>query len=404
MKPDIFTKALAALASSRAGNIGLTAAIVLPVLLAATGLAVDYTRLVNSQRTLQDALDAAAVSAAAAMMTGHNDATTVKAYATNVAIAELTPLLTKTELDEVKKKLVVTTTAIAASGVNSYDVKMTSSFQVPLTPFAKFLGYTKRDVYAASSSQSQSVTKNAMSMYVVLDRSGSMSFVTETLDSTKTKCQNYMLSNWIQYPNLATSKPCYVNKSGALKTAAASLFDQLDALEKKDPTDTIIRAGGVSFTDTMQTAQPMAWGTTAIRNYVTAIPAYPTGGTDMTGGMDAAYKALKDSAEANAHTSKGNASFSKFIVLMTDGENTGASNVWNPALDTKTLATCDAARKDGITIYTVAFMAPTNGINMLKNCAGTSSNAYVANDMQSLVKAFAEIGNKATQKATRITN
>lgn len=398
------TPLLSALRRCRAGNIGLTAAFVLPVLFASTGVAIDYIRLVNNQRSLQSALDAASVSAAASMATGHSDTSNVTAYAANVVLAELGDQFSQKDKDLIKKTLTVKVTPTAVVGATTYDVKLTSRFTVQLTPFSQFIGFKTHSVAAASSTQSQMTTKNALSMYVVLDRSGSMSFVTETLDPTKTKCQNYSSLNWSQYPNLATSKPCYVNKSSALKTAASSLFDQLDALEAKDPKDTIIRVGGVSFTDTTQTAQAVAWGTTAVRAYVTALPAYPSGGTDMTGGIDAAYQAMKSSTETTAHTAKGNTSFSKFIILMTDGENTGASSTWNPALDTRTLATCDSARKAGITIYTVAFMAPANGITMLRNCAGTPANAYVANDMQSLVKAFAEIGSKAVQKATRIIN
>jgi hypothetical protein len=89
---------------------------------------------------------------------------------------------------------------------------------------------------------------------------------------------------------------------------------------------------------------------------------------------------------------------------MSDGENTGNSGTWNAVLDTVTLATCTKARAAGITIYTVAFMAPARGETLLKACAGVTSNYYAANDMASLIAAFADIGNKATKKATRITN
>jgi Mg-chelatase subunit ChlD len=90
----------------------------------------------------------------------------------------------------------------------------------------------------------------------------------------------------------------------------------------------------------MQTPKAIAWGTSSMRAYVGNLPAYPTGGTDMTDGMEQACKALTASSEVTAQTAKGNTSFSKFIVLMTDGENTSNSTSWNPALDTLTLATC----------------------------------------------------------------
>jgi Flp pilus assembly protein TadG len=404
MATTLFSSILKTFAANRRGNLGMVAAITIPILAAGAGVAIDYTRLVNEQRVLQDALDAAAVSAAASMVAGHHDSSTVKDYAANLVDAAIGDSLTTAEKTELRSNLTITVTSTTGTGTKTYDIKLASRFNVGLSPFSQFLGFSSRPVAAVSATESQYAAKNAMSMYVVLDRSGSMSFVTDTVNSAKTKCQNYTASNWSQYPNLSSTKPCYINKMGALKTAAATLFDALDTLEAKDTTDTIIRIGGVSFTDTMQTPDAIAWGTTNIRSYVNSLPAYPTGGTDMTDGMDQAYQSLKATSETTAHTAKGNKTFSKFIVLMTDGENTGASSTWDPALDTETLNTCTSARNAGITIYTVAFMAPSNGETLLKSCAGVSSNFYSANDMASLVAAFADIGSKAAEKATRITN
>jgi Flp pilus assembly protein TadG len=390
--------------SDRAGNLAMTAAIVLPALLGAMAVAIDYTTAVNDQRHLQDAVDGAAVAAAASLVAGKHDETTVKDYAKNFVLAELATSLTSTQLSNLSSKLAITITTSGSGSSKGYKIKVVGGYTEKLSPFAQFLGYSTVPLGAVSTTESQSTSKNAMSMYAVLDRSGSMSFVTDTLNTAVTKCQNYTSANWSNYPNLNSTKPCYVNKMGALKKAAASLFDELDAVENKDATDSVVRLGGVSFNDSMQTPQAIAWGTSSMRTYVGNLPAYPTGGTDMTDGMEQAYKALSASSEVTAQTAKGNTSFSKFIVLMTDGENTGSSSNWNPALDTLTLATCTKARAAGITIYTVAFMAPTNGEKLLKACAGVTSNYYAAKDMTSLIAAFADIGNKATKKATRITN
>jgi Mg-chelatase subunit ChlD len=109
------------------------------------------------------------------------------------------------------------------------------------------------------------------------------------------------------------------------------------------------------------------------------------------------------SSETTAQSQKNNSKFSRFIVLMTDGENTGNSSTWNKSLDTKTLATCTSARADGITIYTVAFMAPTNGQALLKSCAGTTANYFEADDMDELVAAFQAIGEKASERSVLLT-
>lgn len=388
----------------RAGNIAMTFALVSVPLLAAIGASIDYAQLVNSQRHLQDAIDAAAVAGAASMVAGKHTDTTVKDYALNFVAAQLSTTLSDTELAQLKTNLAVTSTTTGSGSVKTYTLKVSGGYTTNLSPFANFMGYGNMPVAGVSTTQSQSVSKNAMSMYLVLDRSGSMSFVTDTVKDANVKCQNYTSSNWGYYPNLTKTKPCYVNKISALKQAAASLFDELDLLENKDTTDTVLRLGGVSFNDSMQTPQSIAWGTSSMRTYVNNLPDYPTGGTDMTDGMAQALSALSASSESTAHTTAGNSSFSKFIVLMTDGENTGNSATWNPALDTETLATCVSARNAGITIYTVAFMAPSNGEALLQACAGVTSNYYSANDMSSLIAAFAEIGVKAAKQSTRITN
>jgi len=48
-------------------------------------------------------------------------------------------------------------------------------------------------------------------------------------------------------------------------------------------------------------------------------------------------------------------------------------------------------------------MAPINGQNMLKSCAGNAANYYEANDMTSLVAAFKSIGQKASDQTVRMT-
>lgn len=385
------------------GNLGIVAAVTLPMLIGTAGLALDYMEMVNDQQVLQGALDVAAVSAVASLSKGYHDETTVKSYIANLVPVALGNSMTSTEKAEVAANLSITVKTTSTLAKDTYDLKLQSSFKVGLTPFSRLFGYSARPVAALSTAQSE-YSSNALSLYVVIDRSGSMSFVTDTLNTAKSQCPNYTASNWGYYPYLAATSPCYLNKMGALKSAATSLFDELDRLENADVSDTVIRVGGVSFTDSMQTPTAITWGTSAARTYVSNFPSYPTGGTDMSGGMEEAYKSLTATTEATAQTSKGNRKYARFILLMTDGENTGASTTWNPAMDDATLATCTSARNAGISIYTVAFMAPANGKALLEACAGVSSNSYVANDMNSLVKAFSEIGTKVAAKATRIVN
>lgn len=61
---------------------------------------------------------------------------------------------------------------------------------------------------------------------------------------------------------------------------------------------------------------------------------------------------------------------------MTDGEMTGSSASWNYSIDQSVRNTCDTAKKDGIKIFTVAFMAPDKGKSLLQYCASSADNYY----------------------------
>jgi Flp pilus assembly protein TadG/uncharacterized protein YegL len=389
---------------NRSGNFAILTAVALPMLLATGGVAIDLANETLAHNELQAATDAAALATASALVAATVTISTAQSLAAGFVAGQMSNYASTADTATIKAGTKATVSQSGSASNPTYTVAVTSSYSLALNGMTQLLGLTAETISTTSSTTSQASSTPAMSMYLVLDRSGSMSWITDVVQSTNTKCQNYTEDNWSSYPNLKTSKPCYTNKIAALKQAVATLADQLDAAEAKDTTNTVIRTGAISFTDSAQTPSDLAWGTTAVRSYVAALPAYPTGGTDMTTPMSTAYSALTASKEATTQASKGNSSFQKYIVLMTDGENTGNGSTWNQSLDTATLATCTSARNAGITIYTVAFMAPANGKTMLQSCAGSSSNYYAADDMDDLVAAFKNIGEKASDQITRMTN
>lgn len=389
-------------AGHRHGNFGILAAVLIPVILAAVATSMDISKLLSDKSKLSSALDAAALATASALTNGDIKTSEAQNFAVRIASGQISSTLSEAQVKELKASLVATVTSQGSGSKKDYTVKVTGSFTSQLLAFSAFHVAGNRNVGGSSTATSQAQTATALSLYLVVDRSGSMSWETSTKDTTQPNgCWQYLQQDW---PYQDYSKPCYINKMSALKTAATALFNQMDTIESVDATNSLVRTGVVSFNDQTQTPSNLAWGTKSSRDYVTALPAYPTGGTDMTGGMNTANSALTAATEASAQTAKGNKEFKKFIVLMTDGENTGNSSNWNPALDTKTLTTCTAARAAGVTIYTVAFMAPPNGEALLKSCAGDISNYYKASDMPSLVKAFSDIGGKVANQTTRMTN
>lgn len=96
---------------------------------------------------------------------------------------------------------------------------------------------------------------------------------------------------------------------------------------------------------------------------------------------------------------------SKFLVLMTDGDNTvrpsGSSFViQNPPTEANALTTslCNNIKADGIYIFTVAFSVENSTTQtMLKNCASKPEYFYLASNNLALESAFRQIGDSLTR-------
>lgn len=89
----------------------------------------------------------------------------------------------------------------------------------------------------------------------------------------------------------------------------------------------------------------------------------------------------------------------KVMIVMTDGKNEGSKNGTKHngsnqnAANAKTDATCEAAKRDGVTIYTIAYdVNDTSTKNMLTRCASGSVNFFDAANASELNKAFQAIG------------
>lgn len=402
---------LSRLLADRRGNFGIMTAILLPVTLGVGGIAIDLTKAVQIKSEMQAIADSGALAAASSMA--------YKNYtkAQGIALAEqfmasqmVNYLKTGDETDaQTDQKMQATKDATDTSvkeTVNGtkgkiFEVTVSTSYKMPLNPLTQLIGMTDITLGASSTAQSATETTTGISMYLALDRSGSMSFKTDTVNTVQNSCVNWTESNW--GGNIRKTRPCYVRKIEALQTAAGALFTSLSNADKKG---TLVRVGGVSYTDSAQAQSPIAWGTTTIAKYVDDLPYEPTGGTDANGAMTLAYNALKsdNTTEKTEQEKKGNGSFNRFIVLMTDGKMTGASASFNYGLDQSVRAKCNAAKADGIQIFTVAFMAPSEGKSLLEYCASSKDYYYEPDDMTNLVAAFGEIAEKATKAATRLTN
>ncbi|SMF06071.1 Flp pilus assembly protein TadG [Xaviernesmea oryzae] len=421
MKHTLFSRLL----RDRGGNFGVMTAAMLPVLLGVAGMAIDVTNAMQERNRLQALADAATLAAASAM--ADKDMTETEAVdAANTflfAQAEAECKATGKSAEECQEEIAARgentateaeTTTTSDNG-EAFEVRMTTSYDVPLSGLSSVLGFRTLRVTVSSSAQS-SRKGNALSMYLALDESGSMAWDTTTINSVQpTKQEAYNCGNIWQPKTCYRTINNYLTKMESLKAAAAVLFSELKkaaAPETTDPTlqeikaQALIRIGAVSYDDKTKKEKVPAWGTKSAGDYVNALPKVPDGGTDASGAMKVAYDALAstNTTETAEHAKKDNTSFGRFIVLMTDGEMTGNSNTWNKTIDDKVQVLCKQAKDDGITVFTVAFMAPEKGKALLSKCASGEDYYYESDDMEELVTDFGDIGRKAAKTATRLTN
>lgn len=367
------------LASDRSGAFALMFALCSVPVLIALGCSFDYVQALNTHRRMQSALDAALLSASKHLDT--DDAAAIKAEITNWIDAESAQ----------KGYFVLNTNNITIDSSGGV-IKASISATVPTT-FMRIAGVQSVPVAVTSAitgggsdGANTIVTKNAFSMYLVLDRSGSMDEETNT--SYTTTCYTNMWRKTGAYQ--CTKK---YTKIEALQLATANLMTQLSSA---DPDHKYVRTAAVSYNTEMQMPNPLGWGESDTLSYVQALTA--EGGTASGLAFTTAYNALNDSTENAEHKkTNGNDKPGKYIVFMTDGDNNNAAD------DTTTKRYCDRARTKGITVYTIAFMAPPKGQALLSYCATTGEDYFPAENTAQLVEAFKLIGQTSSKTLVRLT-
>ena len=91
-----------------------------------------------------------------------------------------------------------------------------------------------------------------------------------------------------------------------------------------------------------------------------------------------------------------NADGSNVAMLPANYKTATSGTQLRNALDQISLETCTNAKAAGVSIYTIGFSIPTDQIDqqvltLLKNCASSASQAYVATDSNGLISAFDQI-------------
>ena len=115
----------------------------------------------------------------------------------------------------------------------------------------------------------------------------------------------------------------------------------------------------------------------------------PTGNTNVTIGLAMGLATLNPASPLGKGSSNAS-NVQKFLILLTDGDNT--MNCWTSdsvQIDSRLSQACTQARSGNVTIFTIRVIA--GNANLLRNCATTPAMYYDVNDASQLQPAFQKI-------------
>lgn len=168
------------------GNFGIMTAVLLPVSVGVVGLGLDVTTMVQNKRTLQNAVDSAALATATAMANGLS-----KSDAEAMARSFIASQMANALGDTAQLSATTTITSTSQSSTDAtYNVGLTGSYTMTMNPLSQAVGWNTVNIAAygkavATIGESDESSGNPLSMYLVLDRSGSM----DDYPSYTTTCQ-----------------------------------------------------------------------------------------------------------------------------------------------------------------------------------------------------------------------
>lgn len=339
--------------SNKSGNVAMIFGISLLLIMLSVGAAVDYSRASNLNIRVAQATDAALLAATAHVM--QNADLDDQAAVNTMLTQQFGPffLANMINVDGFQYNGFTINYDMATRNVT---VDMDVDYQ---TAVLGIIGKDSLEMTISAATGMQVNGGGAISMFLVLDRSGSMG---------------------------------WSNGDGGSKmdSLQAAVNGMIGNIKVSDPDEEYIRMGAVAYSSNMWSVQPLEWQLDGSNIYVQAMTS--GGGTDSSSAVNEAYQRLKKPAEQSLHMSKNGQVPDLIMVFMTDGDNN------NPADDTATINTCNQAKAYGMEIYTVAFQAPSSGQALLSNCATDAAHYFEPENTAELIEAFSFIGASTVEK------
>lgn len=143
------------------GNIGLMAALIVPLLVAVLCVCLDYMMLSNKRQVLESSLDSASLAAVIALESEKKTTNDVDTYALDFLAAQLKGRMSDDEVAALIASTTVTTTRTASGFNKSYRVIMKANLSVSLTPFTRLVDASLAHIEVASNIAGQNAEQGS---------------------------------------------------------------------------------------------------------------------------------------------------------------------------------------------------------------------------------------------------
>lgn len=197
--------------------------------------------------------------------------------------------------------------------------------------------------------------------------------------TSRNSCQNNG-GSWVD----ATWTPANRNTWTGCVEDRDQNHDALDTL----PTTTATKFPAIQCTYSLTEITPLNYNWTDLKTRIDAMQ--PSGNTNVTIGLAWAWHSLTPSVPLT-EAAVPSQDLSKFIILMTDGDNT--QNRWSSSqnsINPRTALACTNAKAAGIRIYTIRVI--DGNADLLRNCASDPSMYYDVQSASDLTSVFNAIG------------
>lgn len=396
---------------ARAGNVAIIFSIAIVPIIGGIGAALDYSMANSNRASMQKALDSTALALAKLMPLTQAELNargweifsanlgTLKVNMPQSGLVITTPVVGKIHLTATGQ---YTPQISGFIGIQTFPVAVNTEVQWGMKKLELALALDNTGSMSSSNKMTE-LKKAAKNLLATLQKSvmkpgdvkvSIIPFHKEVRVDTSVYTYSGSWLKWEDWED--ENKDCNWGWGGSScttkhkKTWNGCIMDRDQTNDASDvaPASNATKFPAKQCSYSLATLLPLTYDWTALNDKIDDMQ--PDGNTNVSIGLQWAWHSLTAGEPLTQAAAPAN-DLSKYIILMTDGENT--ENRWtknSSSIDARTAATCTAVKAAGIKIYTIRVI---NGdANLLRNCASDPSMYYDVQNASQLTSVFNSIG------------